>query len=154
MSIVTDAYDINLISFNRIIGFIITQTMCICCFKDINWEAWTALGTVFMAVVTFITLLISKRQIEETRKQIKESNRPRIIISIQIREGDFLLRIENTGMTPALVSKLRFNDFFKEKLMVKQLRDRFIYLEEAELVINAKRKQVFRFSSHDGTFAM
>lgn len=119
--------------------------MCICFFKCINWEAWTAIGTVAMAVVTFITLFISKQQLEETRKQLKESSRPRIIISIQIREGDFLLRIENTGLTAAHVTKLRFNEFFKEKLLVKQLRDRFIYLEESELVINARESKYFDF---------
>lgn len=119
--------------------------MCICYFKDLSPDAWTAIGTIAMAVVTFITLFISKQQLEETRKQLKESSRPRINISIQIREGDFLLRIENTGLTAAHVTKLRFNDFFKEKLMVKQLRDRFIYLEESELVINARESKYFDF---------
>lgn len=108
-------------------------------------DAWTALGTIAMAVVTFITLFISKQQLEETRKQLKESSRPRVIISIQISEGDFLLRIENAGLTAAHVTKLHFNDFFKEKLLVKQLRDRFIYLEESELVINARESKYFDF---------
>lgn len=48
-------------------------------------------------------------------------------------------------MTAAHVTKLRFNDFFKEKLMVQQLRDRFIYLEESELVINARESKYFDF---------
>lgn len=119
--------------------------MCICYLKNINWEAWTAIGTIAMSVVTFVTLFISKQQLEESRKQIKESSRPRIIISIQIREGDFLLRIENAGLTTAHVTKLRFNNFFKEKLMVKQLCDRFVYLEDAELVINARESKYFDF---------
>lgn len=124
-------------------SFLLKVNMCNCLYNSIDWTAAAAIANFFMVYVTYRTLQVTRNDYQETKRQWKESMRPRIVCNIIAREGHLLLQIENVGNSIAVVTELRFNSFFKENLLVRQFRERFAYLEEQGLVLDAKRSKYF-----------
>lgn len=66
----------------------------ICC---IDWNALTAVGTILLAIATFITIRQNSKQLSEIRNQREEDIRARIDCSIIEWHNCYFFKIQNIG---------------------------------------------------------
>ena len=78
----------------------------------INWNAISAIATLFMVLATFITIQQNKRQLKELKRQWDEANRARLTFSIVVFNGLHLLKITNCGTATAYNIHIKFNEDF------------------------------------------
>lgn len=111
--------------------------------STIDWTAISAIVSLLMVIATFVSLMVNNRQLKEMKRQWKEEHRPVIQIYIVVISGYFLVCVRNVGNVMAVNVRLHFNEFFKETLIAKQLRDAFVENEELAYVIPAHDRKYF-----------
>lgn len=109
----------------------------------IDWSAISSIVSLIMVVTTFITLWVNGRQLKEMKRQWKEEHRPHIQVSIVVKNETFLVCVSNVGNRLATNVRLQFNEFFKETLFAKQLRDSFVEIENTPLIVPAHSSKYF-----------
>lgn len=83
----------------------------------IDWTIASVIVSAIMAIATFWTILESRRQLNEMKRQWNEDHRPRLIISVISTDEYFMFKVENVGNDLARNVKFKFNEFLKEKLV-------------------------------------
>ena len=78
----------------------------------IDWSAIAAIVSLFMIVLTAISLLQSKKQLKEMKRQWDENNRPNICINVIVYNKAYFLQIANIGSVDATNVRLKFNEEF------------------------------------------
>lgn len=111
--------------------------------STIDWTAISSIVSLVMVITTFVTLWVNGRQLKEMKRQWKEEHRPNMQISIVVKNGYFLIRLCNVGNELATNVRLRFNEFFKENLFARQLRESFAETEAIPFIIQAHDSKHF-----------
>ena len=111
--------------------------------SNIDWTAVSSIVLLIMVVATFVTLWVNGRQLKEMKRQWKEEHRPNLQISIVVKNEYFLLCVSNVGNELATDVRFRFNEFFKERLFAKQLRDSFVEIEKISYMVPAHTSKYF-----------
>lgn len=111
--------------------------------STIDWTAISSIVSLVMVVATFVTLCVNGKQLKEMKRQWKEEHRPNVQISIVVKNGYFLVRLCNVGNELATNVRLRFNEFFKETLFARQLRESFAKKEDIPFIIPAHDSKYF-----------
>lgn len=109
----------------------------------IDWTAISSIVSLIMVITTFVTLWVNSCQLKEMKRQWKEEHRPHIQLSIVVKNETFLLSVSNVGNRLATNVRLQFNEFFKETLFAKQLRDSFVEIENIPLIVPAHSSKYF-----------
>lgn len=92
--------------------------------RSIDWTAVSAIATLLMTIATFVTIIYNRKQIKEIQRQWHEEHKARLLFSIVVYNGMFLLKIENAGKRVAYNIHLNINDSFLNKMLVKNSRER------------------------------
>lgn len=87
----------------------------------INWNAISSIATLLMAIATFATILYSKKQIKEIRRQWYEANRARLAFNVVTYKSVILLKIENIGKESIRDLTLNINEEFLNKMVIREL---------------------------------
>ena len=111
--------------------------------STIDWTAISSIVSLVMVIATFITLWVNGKQLKEMKRQWKEEHRPNVQISIAVKNGYFLICVNNVGNELATNIRLHFNSFFKESLFVRQLRESFAETETVRLILPAHESKYF-----------
>lgn len=111
--------------------------------STIDWTAISSIVSLVMVIATFVTLRVNSKQLEEMKRQWKEEHRPIIQLSIVVKNGHFLVCVSNIGNELATNVKLQFNEFFKDTLFARQLRDSFTETENIAFSICAHDSKYF-----------
>lgn len=111
--------------------------------STLDWTAVSSIVSLIMVVTTFITLWVNGRQLKEMKRQWKEEHRPHIQVSIVVKNETFLVCVSNVGNRLATNVRLQFNEFFKETIFAKQLRDSFVEIENIPLIVSAHSSKYF-----------
>lgn len=111
--------------------------------SKIDWTAISSIVSLIMVITTFITLWVNSRQLKEMKRQWKDEHRPHIQVSIVVKNETFLVCVSNVGNRLATNVRLQFNEFFKETLFAKQLRDSFVEIENIPLIVLAQSSKYF-----------
>lgn len=67
----------------------------------INWAALSAIATLFMTIVTFLTLRQNRKQMKELRRQWEEKHTPKIVPLVLRKSGYVILRFKNISNATA-----------------------------------------------------
>lgn len=118
--------------------------------STIDWTAISAIVSLLMVIATFISLMMNNRQLKELKRQWKEEHRPVIQIYIVVKDEHFLVCVQNVGNAMAVNVRLHFNEFFKETLIAKQMRDSFVEDEELTFTIPAHDRKYFHLMPTKG----
>lgn len=94
------------------------------------WTAASVIVSAIMAIATFWTVIESRRQLKETKRQWNEDHRPRLIISVISTDEYFMFKVENVGNDVAKNVKFKFNEFLKEKLVSQSSCNYFRNIED------------------------
>ena len=78
----------------------------------IDWSAIAAIVSFCMIILTFISLLQSRKQLKEMKRQWDENNRPNICINVIVYNKAYFLQIANIGNVDATNVRLKFNEEF------------------------------------------
>lgn len=111
--------------------------------STIDWTAISSIVSLVMVIATFVTLWVNGKQLKEMKRQWKEEHRPNLQISIVVKNGYFLVRLCNVGNELATNVRLHFNDFFKETMFARQLRESFAETENIPFIIQAHDSKYF-----------
>lgn len=111
--------------------------------STIDWTAISSIVSLIMVIATFVTLRVNSKQLKEIKRQWKEEHRPNLQISLVVKNEHFLVCVSNVGNDLAINVKLKFNDFFKETLFARQLREAFVETENIPFVIQAHDSKYF-----------
>lgn len=111
--------------------------------STIDWTAISSIVSFLMVLATLITLWVNSMQLNEMKRQWKEEHRPNIQLSIVVKNGHFLVCVKNIGNELATNVKLQFNEFFKDKLFARQLRETFAEIENISFGITAHESKYF-----------
>lgn len=114
--------------------------MLLCC---INWNALTAIGTLLLAIVTFITIMQNRSQLYELKKQREEDIRARIDCSIIEWHNCYFFKIQNIGRSLAYNIQLKFagNPIFTNPF--RTLTEMYIELQNKKLMLSPGGKMYF-----------
>ena len=82
----------------------------------IDWTAVSAIVSGIMVIITFFSLMQSKKQLKEMKRQWEAEKAPNIILSLGISQTNLFLKINNVGIFPAENVKLSINDDFYNSL--------------------------------------
>ena len=82
----------------------------------IDWSAIAAIVSLFMIVLTAISLLQSKKQLKEMKRQWKEQNTPVVSCSLAKCRDSVLLEVFNTSQVPAHKVKIEIVNNTGEKI--------------------------------------
>jgi hypothetical protein len=105
--------------------------LCICFNWSTLWTALTAVGTIAMAVVSFIALRKNDAQVDEMKRQWEEDHRPYINVMLENNLSlssteSRCLKIENYGKGTANNVKLIFDETFINNIPVGKLKEDFL----------------------------
>ena len=106
---------------------------------SIDWTAVSAVATLLMTIATFVTIVYNRKQIKETQRQWHEENKARLLFSIVVYNGLFLLKIENAGKRSAYNIHIEINDSFLDNMLIKSSRDRMINMLSKNLYMQPGR---------------
>ena len=109
----------------------------------IDWVAVSAIVSMLMVVVTTISLIQNRNQLQQLKKQWLEEHRGRIILSIVVKNNAFLLKVENVGNSIAEDLKLNFCDFVKSNMHARDVDLRFSDVEKIIFSIAPKTSKYF-----------
>ena len=111
---------------------------------SINWDAFTALGTILMAIASFITIF-----------KLYEAKRAKLFTTISIHaavssKGNpkryWCLEITNIGQSPAYDIELRMDSNFINSLPIKSERKILTDLMSRKFVINPNCSKIYPLS--------
>lgn len=106
---------------------------------SIDWTAVSAIATLLMTIATFVTIIYNRKQIKEIQRQWNEEHKARLLFSIVVNNGLFLLKIENAGKRSAYNIHIEINDSFLDKMLIKSSRDRMINMLSKNLYMQPGR---------------
>lgn len=114
--------------------------MVICC---LNWNALTAIGTILLAIATFVTIWQNRNQLSELKKQREEDIRARLDCSIIEWHNCYFLKIQNVGRSLAYNIQLKFagNPIFTNPF--RTLTEMYIELQNKKLMLSPGGKTFF-----------
>ena len=118
---------------------------------SIDWTAISAIATLLMTIATFVTIIYNRKQIKEIQRQWYEEHKARLLFSIVVYNGLFLLKVENAGTRPAYNIHLKINDSFLDKMLVKSSRARMINMFSKNLYMQPGRTIYCSISPTYGT---
>lgn len=112
----------------------------LCC---INWNALTAVGTILLAIATFITIRQNSKQLSEIRNQREEDIRARIDCSIIEWHNCYFFKIQNIGRSLAYNIQLIFsgNPIFTNPF--RTLTEMYLDLQNKKLMLSPGAKTYF-----------
>lgn len=114
--------------------------MLICCF---DWNAITAIGTLLLAIATFVTIWQSKCQLSELKKQREEDLRARIDCSIIEWHDCYFFMIQNVGRSLAYNIQLKFEGDPIYTNPFRTLTELFVELKNKKLMLSPGAKTYF-----------
>lgn len=100
------------------------------------WIMISALATAAMAIATFATFVMMK-------KQHKEAVRARLIFSIVRKDSDVYLKIANIGNSVATDIHIKFSQNFKDMLLADAQREKYASLEQTSFSIDAQEAKYY-----------
>lgn len=112
-----------------------------------DWNVINAISTALMAVLTLLTLVYSKVQLNEMKKQWYESNRARLTFSVISWNGLFLLKISNVGKELAYDINVTFNDDFIEGHYSEYTKETFKNLQQNLFCLESGTSKYYDISS-------
>lgn len=92
----------------------------------IDWSAIAAIVSLFMIVLTAISLLQSKKQLKEMKRQWKEQNTPMVSCSLAKCKDSVLLEVFNSSQVPAHRVKIE---------MINNTGEKIFYFEETNALL-------------------
>lgn len=107
--------------------------MCLC---GIDWTDISAIATLVMAILTFLTLCVSVYLIHDDR-------RPRLQFSIVKIEQAFYLKVKNIGSRAARKVKLKVEGEPIDNALFPQIRDAFDFLKGHSFYVEAGAEKYF-----------
>lgn len=129
---------------------------------------FSALTSLAMVVITWCTLKQNKEQLDEIKRQWKESTRPYLLVSIKEyshsqnvdgssedkkqNTNEYLLVIENCGNSVAKDVQITFDKAFVDGIKYKEVKDSINYIMKAKISIAPHGKYVFRICNSVNTF--
>ena len=134
----------------------------ICCiyidWSAIDWNAWTAIGTIFLAVITLVTVLQNKSQLKELKRQWEIEQSPDldiVLINLPYRDPKESLAIEisNFGKGAADNIKIIFDDDFKNNFPHKAVRDQIEKIENNAYRILPGKNKIIPVCQFDNNLA-
>ncbi len=117
----------------------------------LDWVAISAIATLIMVIVTFITLLHNRRQLTELKRQWKEEHKANLSFSIICLEQElYCLRILNGGKSVANNIRFNINEDFVDKLLFKEAKNIFSGFATSSLTLLPNEFKVFPISPIEG----
>ena len=104
-------------------------------------NTWVAIGTGMMALATFFTLLQNRRQLKELKLQWQDSNRPKLVFSIENR-GFCILSVRNVGNQRADNINYSFNKDFLDMLPF-DIKERLVKPASSNMYIIPGQEKLF-----------
>ena len=95
-------------------------------FLNLNSGAVTAISTVFLTIITFVYVLLTRSISKETEMMRKAQTAPNISVTIQSEEESINLIdliIKNIGLGPAYNVKFEINPDFEDRFLSGKLSD-------------------------------
>lgn len=110
----------------------------------IDWVAISAVATALMTLVTFLTLIQNRKQLNELKRQWHEANNAKLIFSIIIIDNLLIcLEVRNIGNSLAENIKFSINDSFLDKLIHPRLKETFVNLDKHSFFLKPNEKKQF-----------
>ncbi len=109
----------------------------------LDWTAVSAITTLLMTLATFTTVIFSRKQIKEIRRQWIEDNKARLEFSIVNIGKSFFLKIENVGKRMAYNVNIKINDNFLNKMLIERNKEMLVNISNK--IIHLQPNRVFYF---------
>ena len=125
--------------------------LCICGFNwSIFWTALTAIGTIAMAITTYMSIRKNDKQVEEMKRQWEEDHRPYLDINLIDANANYttdsrLLCIENFGKGVANNIQLKFDKTFLDYIPIKALTQNLKKCQKRSFKLLPNRKLTIPF---------
>jgi len=84
---------------------------------SIDWVAISALATAIMAVITGASLWQNRKQLDELKRQWKESTKPIVVLETKIENNTCYLKISNLGIFSVMIDSIAISEKSKENLL-------------------------------------
>lgn len=110
----------------------------------IDWVAISAVATALMTLVTFLTLIQNRKQLNELKRQWHEANNAKLIFSIIFIDNFLIcLEVKNIGNSLAENIKFSINDSFLDKLIHPRLKETFVNLNKHSFFLKPNEKKQY-----------
>lgn len=110
----------------------------------LDWVAISAVATALMTLVTFLTLIQNRKQLNELKRQWHEANKAKLIFSIIFIDNFLLcLEVKNIGNSLAENIKFSINDSFLDKLIHPRLKETFVNLNKQSFFLKPYEKKQY-----------
>lgn len=105
--------------------------------NTIDWVAISSFLTVIMILVTILTLIQNKKQLQEIKRQWSEQNRARLSFSIVVKGDMFVLKISNIGKNTAYGIDMTISQNFIDCLYSDCVKKLFENLNNKKFILEA-----------------
>ena len=99
--------------------------MCFDLALNVDWTIVTGIGTIIMALASFIGVVFSYKSTRESQRMWEEDNRPRVIFTVVISDNKYYLKVGNIGKQVAYNINLKVNEEFIEQFPNLKIREYF-----------------------------
>lgn len=99
--------------------------MCFDLALNVDWTIVTGIGTIIMALASFIGVVFSYKSIRESQRMWEEDNRPRVIFTVVVSGIMYCLKVENIGKQVAYNINFKVNKEFIEKIPNRNIKADF-----------------------------
>lgn len=82
----------------------------------IDWNSIAAIVSLIMVVLTGISLIHNRKQLQEIKRQWKEQNSPKLSCSLEKRSDSLILEIKNSSQVVAHGVSIRVENHTNEKI--------------------------------------
>lgn len=106
----------------------------------IDWSAIAAIVSFCMIILTFISLLQSRKQLKEMKRQWDENNRPNICINVIVYNKAYFLQIANIGNVDATNVRLKFNEEFISNIK-SQIQSYYNAINDSSFFVESGNKR-------------
>lgn len=136
------------------------MTCCIIVFFDlspIDWNALTAIGTLLLALITFITVLQNKAQLKEMKRQWEEEQSADLDISLinipyRMPNESLAIEIKNFGKGAANDIQLFLDKNFIENFPHKAVREQADKIEKMRYRILPEESKIIPLCQFDNNY--